>query len=90
MAISGAAFTSNMGYHSSPTITFVMTLFNVRLGWWLGNPGRDDVWTRPGPESSSGVFMDEMLGLTDDENAWVYLSDGGHFDNLGLYEMVAR
>lgn len=90
MAISGAAFTSNMGYHSSPTITFVMTLFNVRLGWWLGNPGRNSSWTRRGPEASSGVFVDEMLGLTDDGHPWVYLSDGGHFDNLGLYEMVAR
>ena len=28
-----------MGYHSSPLVTFLLTLFNVRLGWWLGNPG---------------------------------------------------
>ena len=39
MAISGAAASPNMGYHSSPSITFLMALFNVRLGWWLGNPG---------------------------------------------------
>ena len=39
MAISGAAASPNMGYNSSPVITFLMTLFNVRLGWWLGNPG---------------------------------------------------
>ena len=40
MAISGAAVSPNMGYHSSPSIAFLLTLFNVRLGWWLGNPGR--------------------------------------------------
>ena len=31
-----------------------------------------------------------MLGSTDDTNEYVYLSDGGHFENLGLYEMVLR
>ena len=30
----------------------------------------------------------EALGLTSDHNAYVYLSDGGHFENLRLYEMV--
>jgi hypothetical protein len=35
-------------------------------------------------------FIDEAFGLTNDKNAWVDLSDGGHFDNLGLYEMVLR
>ena len=39
MAISGAAVSPNMGYHSSPSIAFLLTFFNVRLGWWLGNPG---------------------------------------------------
>jgi hypothetical protein len=39
MAISGAAVSPNMGYHSSPSIAFLLTLLNVRLGWWLGNPG---------------------------------------------------
>jgi hypothetical protein len=32
----------------------------------------------------------ELLGLTDDERRYVYLSDGGHFENLALYELVRR
>jgi hypothetical protein len=32
----------------------------------------------------------EGFGLTDDTSRYVLLSDGGHFDNLGLYEMVLR
>jgi hypothetical protein len=28
--------------------------------------------------------------MTDDSNEYVYLTDGGHFENLGLYEMVLR
>jgi hypothetical protein len=35
-------------------------------------------------------FIEEAFGLTDDANDWIYLSDGGHFENLGLYEMVLR
>ena len=34
--------------------------------------------------------MAETFGLTNDENPYVYLSDGGHFENLGLYEMAMR
>jgi hypothetical protein len=35
-------------------------------------------------------MIDEALGLTNDQNQYVYLSDGGHFENLALYEMVLR
>ncbi len=38
IATSGAAASPNMGYHCSPTLAFLMTVFNVRLGWWLRNP----------------------------------------------------
>ncbi|WP_316168485.1 MULTISPECIES: hypothetical protein [unclassified Bradyrhizobium] len=92
MAISGAAASPNMGYHSSPAITFLLTLFNVRLGWWFGNPGREGAQTYglPGPAFALRPLIDEAFGLTTDDNPYVYLSDGGHFENLGLYEMVRR
>jgi hypothetical protein len=35
-------------------------------------------------------MVKEALGQTSDESEYVYLSDGGHFENLGLYEMVRR
>jgi hypothetical protein len=91
VAISGAAASPNMGYHSSPAISFLMTLFNVRLGWWLGNPRtRKSVWSEQGPIFMITPLLQELFGLTDSNNPYVYLSDGGHFDNLGLYEMVLR
>jgi hypothetical protein len=92
MAISGAAASPNMGYHSSPAITFLMTFFNARLGWWLGNPGVAGARTfdRGHPTLAVGPLVSEAFGLTDDANPYVYLSDGGHFENLGLYEMVLR
>jgi hypothetical protein len=89
MAISGAAASPNMGYQSSPPLAFLMTLFNVRLGWWLGNPGAAS-WTISGPRLAFLPFIMELFGLTDDERRFVYLSDGGHFENLGIYEMLRR
>jgi hypothetical protein len=92
MTISGAAASPNMGYHSSPAITFIMTMFNARLGWWLGNPGPagDRTFHKSAPTYAVRPILDEMLGRTTDTNEYVYLSDGGHFENLGLYEMVLR
>jgi hypothetical protein len=69
VAISGAAASPSMGYHSSPPTAFLMTLFNVRLGAWLPNPGRDDL---PGddikasaPKNALRPLLRELLGLTD-------------------------
>jgi hypothetical protein len=92
VAISGAAVSPNMGYHSSAAITFLLTLFNARMGWWLGNPGRpgQDTYSLSGPVLSIRPLIAEAFGLTDDRNKYIYLSDGGHFENLALYEMVLR
>jgi hypothetical protein len=92
VAISGAAASPNMGYHSSPVVGFIMTLFNARLGSWLGNPGPQGrrTWRDPGPLSAVRSMVKEALGQTSDQSEYVYLSDGGHFENLGLYEMVRR
>ncbi|MGB9368024.1 MAG: patatin-like phospholipase family protein [Xanthobacteraceae bacterium] len=92
LAISGAAASPSMGYNSSPLVTLMLTLFNVRLGWWLGNPGRhgDATYGEQGPSHAIKPFVMEMFGLTTDESDYVYLSDGGHFENLALYEMIRR
>ncbi len=92
VTISGAAASPNMGYHSSPLLTIVMTLFNARLGAWIGNTGRGGTatWKENGPTFGWRSYIDELFGLTNEENNWVYLSDGGHFENLGIYEMVLR
>ena len=119
LAVSGAAVSSNMGYHSSPSLAFLLTLLNVRLGWWLGNPGKFgdaresrqhsvkqainwirqklnlDPWElapyrQDAPWLSIKPLMAELFGMTNEESSYVYLSDGGHFEDLALYEMVRR
>ena len=90
VATSGAAASPNMGYHTSPTLAFLMTVFNVRLGWWLRNPRWAKVWTDKRSRLSLVELLSELLGMTTDDRSWVYLSDGGHFENLGIYELVRR
>ncbi len=75
LAISGAAASPNMGYNSSPTLAFLLTLFNVRLGWWLGNPSEDNpnVYGAEGPRIAIAPLLNEMIGNTTDESKYVYL-----------------
>jgi hypothetical protein len=94
MSISGAAASPNMGYHTSPATALLMTLFNVRLGAWLPNPAQGekmgDAIRASGPSNSLFAILRELGGATDDRGRDIYLSDGGHFENLGLYEMIRR
>lgn len=90
MGISGAAVSPNQGAQSTAALAFLLTVFNVRLGWWLGNPRDERTWRRIGPLFGLASLLSELFGMTDERSRFVYLSDGGHFDNLGLYELVRR
>ncbi|WP_423146381.1 patatin-like phospholipase family protein [Rubrolithibacter danxiaensis] len=89
MAISGAAANPNQGYHSSSATAFLMTLFNVRLGWWIGNPRRK-TWKKADPAFGIAYLIADLIGKSNTDDLYVCLSDGGHFDNMGLYELVRR
>ncbi len=90
MAISGAAASPNMGFYSDPGVGFLLTVFDVRLGWWIGNPHSATAWKEGRPQYGFAWLVCELLGLTTDDRDFVYLSDGGHFENLGIYELVRR
>ena len=91
ITISGAAANPNMGYHSSPIVTLLLTLFNARLGSWLGNPRYDTRFSHSCPQDRVvPMALHEAFGFTDAKGDYVNLSDGGHFENLGLYELVRR
>jgi hypothetical protein len=90
MTISAAAVNSGMGFYSSPLKSFLLTLLNARLGWWLGNPNHTGSWKRDSPALAFGPMIDELFSLTDAKAKFVNLSDGGHFDNTGVYEMIRR
>ena len=90
VAISGAAANPNSGYHTSGPVAFLLTVFNARLGWWLGNPRWSKASAKDGPTFALRYLFAELLGQSTNRTAFINLSDGGHFENLGLYELVRR
>jgi hypothetical protein len=98
VATSGSAVSPNMGYHSSPTMAFLLTIFNFRLGLWIRNPRHKQFRMKRLRKNDNpaspwfGLFylLAELFGQVNDAAAFVYLTDGGHFENMGLYELVRR
>jgi hypothetical protein len=93
MATSGAVVSSQMGFASRGPLAFLLTLMNLRLGRWLPNPARKEsnaLWKKHSPDLGAFWYLRELFGATNERYDWVYVSDGGHFENLGLYELIRR
>jgi len=88
MAASGAAISPNWGYHTKPATAALLALFNIRIGWWTPNPRSSRYVSKYAPKAD--YYLRELLGSTNENSNFVYLSDGGHFENLGIYELVRR
>ena len=79
-----------MGFYSSPVKSFLLTLLNARLGWWFGNPMYKSACSLESPRFALGPLLTELFSLSRRNAAWLNVSDGGHFDNTGVYEMLQR
>jgi hypothetical protein len=93
MAVSGAAASSNMGSSTIKSLVPTLAILNVRLGYWLTNPAKVAgtlqkalIWRL----FDKLYFLKELLGLLSEDSETVYLTDGGHLENLGLYELLRR
>lgn len=104
-AISGAAFSTGLGRRTSAPLSFLLGLAGVRLGYWWDSgirafqrPGvvapkllnrLAKLTTALFPMQS--LILSEFRGLFGgpSQRYW-YLSDGGHFENTGLYELLRR
>jgi hypothetical protein len=85
MAISGAAVSPFLGTLTPTGASPWLTLFNLRLSYWLPNPGKPG-WSLPWGKYQ----LYELLGNVDENGTRLNLSDGGHFENLGVYELIRR
>ncbi len=93
MAVSGAAASSNMGSSSIKQWTPSLALLNVRLGYWMRNPrhllGRSRI-AETLHYLFNPYFLYEMFGQLNERRWYINLSDGGHIENLGAYELLRR
>jgi len=95
LAISGAAAAPNMGTVTVKPVVSLLTLLNIRLGYWLPNPAvaRGASWLRRQLlRRGSGPMhlWKEARGKLDAKGDLVNVSDGGHIENLGIYELLRR
>ncbi|HEV7525255.1 MAG TPA: hypothetical protein VGP92_09820 [Acidimicrobiia bacterium] len=109
MAVSGAALAPEMGKSGRPGARMLFTLLNVRLGVWLPNPVRADIWKTESRDTGGSLahrvarglrrrtlkpgpfgLIREALGFTSVNSRYAYVSDGGHWENLGLVELLRR
>ena len=101
--ISGAAFSTGLGSRTSLGLSFIAGFFNVRIGFWWDS-GVDPVnrgsaatkrsplgerftWALPVQSYLLDEFFARFHGTA---RRWWYLSDGGHFENTGAYELIRR
>jgi Patatin-like phospholipase len=92
MAVSAAAASPSMGSATIRPLTPTLALLNVRVGFWLRNPlyiaaPRLKAWFR---ELFSLYFLYELIAKLSEKNWNVYVTDGGHLENLGAYELLRR
>ncbi len=96
VAVSGAASSPGAGSYTSRGLALLVYFLGVRLGYWARAP-RETTRLR-WPSRFGWRFMPKPLMLTSEASAtffgadrpWWYLSDGGHFDNTGVYPLLKR
>jgi hypothetical protein len=99
VSLSGAAFTPGLGSRTSLGLSGLLALANIRLGYWWdsGISPRLRHTAHTGGSLLASVLpvqaylFDELLARFHGpaRQRW-YLSDGGHFENTGAYELIRR
>lgn len=89
MAISGAAASPLMGLTTRSYMSFWMTLLNIRLGYWLRKPNQLKKVAAVDAPGISYLFR-EMFSSASERGRYLNITDGGHIENLGVYELLRR
>lgn len=88
ITISAAAVNPGLGAYSNKLLSILLTIFNLRLGFWTWNPMKIKttwpvIWW-------PFYFFYELLGRIGTDKKMVNISDGGHIENLGVIELLRR
>jgi hypothetical protein len=97
VAISSAAVSPAMGRYQIGPTSMLLTFFNIRLGVWIANPRFITQLEAAGLENKAdlgyaqtglGYLFKEFFGIHDLDDPYLYLTDGGHWENTGLVELL--
>jgi hypothetical protein len=101
VAMTGAAISPTMGKFTRTWLRGLMGFLNLRLGIWMPNPASEQVRSAVNSPQERGakkfgratklrLFVREMRGKHYLNARFIYVSDGGHYENLGLVELIRR
>ena len=95
MAISGAAANpyaggGGSGWTRNRAVSIAMSMLSLRLGYWAPHPNPDRERGEIPNFISPGITSVFVLKRLHEANSVLDLTDGGHFENLGLYELIRR
>jgi len=101
VAISGAAVNPNIGSEGvdmfrNRLLSLSMSLLNLKLGYWAHHPTKPPaaLFSIPNHFLPGAYSIGNLTGLNrlgfNERRPFIQISDGGHFDNLGLYELIRR
>ena len=91
VGVSGAAVSPAMGRFRIGPVSMLLAFFNVRLGAWVPNPryaAELAAAGRPLPRPGLGYLLKEFLGFLDPSDLYLYVTDGGHWENTALVELL--
>ncbi|RYP86891.1 patatin-like phospholipase family protein [Nocardioides guangzhouensis] len=91
VGVSGAAVSPAMGRFRIGPISMLLAFFNVRLGAWIPNPryaAELAAAGRPLPRPGLGYLLKEFFGFLDPSDLYLYVTDGGHWENTALVELL--
>lgn len=100
-AVSASAVNTLMGNKTSKFIAVLIYLFNAKLGYWIKNPGWRLIKFWPWGKLKKDTIIRyttfwpyylgrAMLGKANHSRGRVNISDGGHIENLGVFELLRR
>lgn len=105
IAVSGAAFTTGLGSRTRMGLSMLLALSNVRLGYWWdsgvdphrrrersarGALDRAFAWLAALAPVQAYLANETFARFHGAHRRRWYLSDGGHFENTAVYELLRR
>ncbi len=96
VAVSGAAASPGAGAYTSRGLALLLYLLGVRLGHWMRSPVASPTlqwasrWGWHWMTKPKMLACEALATFSGMERPWWYLSDGGHFENTGVYALLKR
>lgn len=102
VAVAASIVGPTMGKYTQRALANLITSLNLRLGVWLRNPLLLEKAPAPAERTfrkekdfvvkglRSRFLLKEYVGTSSAEDRYMYITDGGHYENLGIIELLRR